>query len=60
MDKNAVKQFSVDLDTQDFINAIKVLGISGSEICIHSSMKSFGADFKCGIKGIIDSFLILL
>ncbi|GFI44788.1 hypothetical protein IMSAGC019_00091 [Lachnospiraceae bacterium] len=58
MDKNAVKQFSVDLDTQDFINAIKVLGISGSEICIHSSMKSFGADFKCGIKGIIDSFLI--
>lgn len=53
MNKNAVKQCSADLDTQDFVNAIKALGISGSEICIHSSMKSFGADFKCGIKGMI-------
>ena len=58
MNRKTIKQSTVDLDTQDFINAIKVLGISGSEVCIHSSMKSFGVDFKCGIEGIINAFLI--
>lgn len=57
MNGEAIKQGTVDLDTQDFINAIKILGISGSEICIHSSMKSFGVDIKCGIEGIINAFL---
>lgn len=58
MNRKTIKQCIVDLDIQDFINAIKSLGISGSEVCIHSSMKSFGADFNCGIEGIINAFLV--
>lgn len=56
---NSVKtqQNSIGLDTSDFIDAIRALGINGSEVCIHSSMKSFGVDIKCGIKGMIDAFL---
>lgn len=47
----------MSLDIQDFVNAIQKLGINSSEVCIHSSMKSFGANIKCGIEGLIDSFL---
>lgn len=47
----------MNLDKQDFIDAIDSLGINGSEVCIHSSMKSFRANIKCGIEGIINSFL---
>ena len=53
-----IKQNAVSLDTPDFINAVKALGIEGSEVCIHSSMKSFGVDFKCGIEGIVNAFLV--
>ena len=56
MNSKTINQGAMDLDTQDIINAIKALGIRGSEICIHSSMKSFGAGFKCGIEGIVNAF----
>lgn len=48
---------SLSLDTQDLIHAIDTLGIGGADICIHASMKSFGAPLQCGIPGIIDAFL---
>lgn len=47
----------MSLDIPDFNEAIEKLGISGSEICIHSSMKSFCANINCGISGIIKSFI---
>ena len=47
----------MSLNIQDFTNAIKDLGINNSEVCIHSSMKSFGANIKCGIEGLIKAFL---
>lgn len=43
-------------DRQDFITAIKELGISDSEVCIHSSMKSFGVKLESGIESLIDVF----
>ncbi len=57
MNENIKKQSITELDTWDFINAIKELGIGGSPICIHSSMKSFGANLKCGMEGLVNAFL---
>lgn len=51
------RQNSIELDVPDFINAITELGLNGSEVCIHSSMKSFSVDIKCGINGMINAFL---
>lgn len=45
------------LEQKDFIDAIEALGISGTDVCIHSSIRSFGADIRCGIDGMIDAFL---
>lgn len=53
---NTLQNF-IELDVPDFINAITELGLNGSEVCIHASMKSFGADIKCSINGIINAFL---
>ena len=46
-----------ELEQVDFLNAIKELGISGADVCIHASVKSFGAEINCGIKGIVQAFL---
>lgn len=45
------------LDVPDFVKAINTLGIEGSEVCIHSSMQSFGVEISCGIEGIVNAFL---
>ena len=36
--------------------AIHELGLSNKEICIHSSMHSFGEDIECGLAGIVEAF----
>lgn len=44
--------------TKEMISdAIQELGLNDSEVCIHSSMKSFGDKIECGISGIADAFL---
>jgi len=45
------------LNRVDFENAIETLGLQNKSVCIHSSMKSFGAKIDCGIDGMIDAFL---
>lgn len=45
------------LTKETFTNAIRQLGISGSAVCIHSSMRSFQTEIECGIPGLIDAFL---
>lgn len=50
------QQDSTGTDMPDFIHAITELGLPGSEVCIHASMKSFGEDIKCGINGLIHAF----
>ena len=45
------------LNTQDFMHAIDMLGIGGADVCIHASIKSFGAPLQCGLAGISDAFL---
>lgn len=45
------------LDRQDFVAAIKKLGINNSEVCIHSSIKSFDMKLENGIESIVDAFL---
>lgn len=57
MDHTNIQQSSIGLDVPDFVHAITKLGLSGSEVCIHASMRSFGADIKCGISGIVYAFL---
>ncbi len=57
MNRVITQQNSIELDVPDFINAITELGLNGSEVCIHSSMKSFSVDIKCGINGMINAFL---
>ena len=47
---------SVEIGKSEIVNAINTLGISGSEVCIHSSMRSFGAPLKHGLNGIVDAF----
>ncbi len=37
--------------------AIQKLGLKDTEVCIHSSMKSFGDKIECGISGLADVFL---
>lgn len=37
------------LNTQDFMHAIDMLGIGGADVCIHASIKSFGAPLQCGL-----------
>lgn len=39
------------------INAINSLGISGADVCIHSSVRSFAMPLKYGLKGIADAFV---
>ena len=39
------------------INAINSLGISGSDVCIHSSVRSFAMPLKNGLKSIVDAFI---
>lgn len=45
------------LQASDFYNAIEVLGISGSDVCVHSSMRSFGGKIEGGIDALINAFL---
>ena len=45
------------LQVSDFYNAIEVLGISGSDVCVHSSMRSFGGKIEGGIDALINAFL---
>ncbi|MGN0728059.1 AAC(3) family N-acetyltransferase [Treponema sp.] len=45
------------LEQVDFLNAINELGIGGADVCVHASVKSFGAKINCGIKGIVLAFL---
>lgn len=47
----------VNLNKLDFIEAIKTLGIEDSQVCIHSSIKSFGGRLERGIESIVDAFL---
>lgn len=42
---------------KDIEKAIIDLGIENSEICIHSSMKTFGDQIEGGIKGLVQAFL---
>lgn len=37
--------------------AIEELGIAGGQVCVHSSMKSFGDEVEGGLEGIIHTFL---
>lgn len=37
--------------------AINALGLSGSAVCIHSSMRSFGSALEGGLDGLLQSFL---
>ena len=46
-----------ELEQVDFLNAINELGIGGADVCVHASVKSFGAKINCGIKGIVQAFL---
>ncbi len=46
-----------EIGKSDIVSAINTLGISGADVCIHSSMRSFGAPLKHGLKGIADAFL---
>ncbi len=46
-----------ELEQVDFLNAINKLGIGGADVCVHASVKSFGAKINCGIKGIVQAFL---
>ena len=43
-----------ELEQVDFLNAINKLGIGGADVCVHASVKSFGAKINCGIKGIVN------
>ena len=47
-----------ELEQVDFLNAINKLGIGGADVCVHASVKSFGAKINCGIKGIVQAFLL--
>lgn len=38
-------------------DAVNTLGISHSEVCVHSSMRSLGDQVEGGIKGLIEAFL---
>ena len=48
---------STEISKSDIVNAINTLGISGADVCIHSSMRSFGAPMKNGLKSITDAFM---
>lgn len=45
------------LTSSDIRNAIAALGLQGCDICIHSSMRSFGEPVPGGTSAIIDAFL---
>lgn len=48
---------SVEIGKPEIVSAINSLGISGADVCIHSSMRSFGAPLKHGLQGIVDAFM---
>ncbi|MCX8094459.1 MAG: AAC(3) family N-acetyltransferase [Candidatus Goldbacteria bacterium] len=41
----------------DFIRAIKIAGLSGKCVCVHSSIKSFQEEIKGGVDTIIQAFI---
>ncbi len=47
---------SVEIGKSEVVSAINSLGISGADVCIHSSMRSFGASLKHGLNGIVEAF----
>lgn len=48
---------STEISKSEIVNAINTLGISGADVCIHSSMRSFGAPIKNGLKTLTDAFM---
>lgn len=45
------------MDVQNIAQAIEALGLSGADVCVHSSMRSFGAPLENGADTVIDAFL---
>lgn len=45
------------MDKNDILRAIEALKISGCDVCIHSSMRSFGCPVSGGTSAILDAFL---
>lgn len=57
VNREAAAQDSSGIGIPDLVSAINALGIGGSDVCIHSSLRSFRAGLDCGAEGIIDAFL---
>lgn len=45
------------VEAQHLATAIDLLGVSGADLCIHSSMRSFGVPVVGGAEALIDAFL---
>lgn len=45
------------IEREHIAQAIELLGIAGADVCIHSSMRSFGMPLQNGPSGVIESFL---
>lgn len=45
------------IEIKDIVKAIDKLNLENTEICIHSSMKSFGDEIEGGANAVIDAFL---
>lgn len=45
------------IQTKEIRSAIDAFSLENTEICIHSSMKSFGDEIEGGINGLVDTFL---